>query len=116
VDAIFQRVGDTLVPLAMFAVGLRVRLRPPKERGALVLGLVFKMLVAPAAAWALARALGAPRDILTVATLEAGMPSQISAGALAMLHGFAPELSAALVGYGIALSMLTVPAIAHLLQ
>ena len=39
----------------------------------------------------------------------------ISAAALAMAHGLAPRLSAALVGYGIVLSLLTLPAWAWLL-
>ena len=31
---VLSRVGDTLVPLAMFAVGMRLRLRPPADRAA----------------------------------------------------------------------------------
>jgi len=37
------------------------------------------------------------------------MPSMITAGALAAAAGLAPELAAALVGYGIVLSLATLP-------
>jgi predicted permease len=42
------------------------------------------------------------------------MPSMITAGVLAIAHNLAPRLAAALVGYGILVSMLTVPAWAWL--
>ena len=58
----------------------------------------------------------APPELLKVAVLEAGMPAMITAGALAMLAGLAPELAAALVGYGVVLGMLTLPVLARLLN
>lgn len=115
-DEVLELVGATLTPLAMFAVGLRGKLRPPPERAALALGLTVKMFVAPAVAWGLCRALGASGNVLRVAVLEAGMPPMISASALSMLYGFAPELSAALVSYGMVLSMMTAPALSVLLR
>jgi len=41
--------------------------------------------------------------------LEAAMPSMVTAGALAIAHGLAPRLAAAMVGYGLLLSLLTLP-------
>jgi predicted permease len=41
--------------------------------------------------------------------LEAAMPPMITAAALAIAHDLAPRLAAALVGYGIVLSLLTLP-------
>lgn len=115
VELVLGRLADTLVPLAMFAVGLTVRIRPPKERAALASGLALKMLLLPALAYGFARSVGAAPSVLRVTVLEAGMPPMITAGALALLHGFAPELSAALVGYGILLASITAPALAFLL-
>jgi len=48
-----------------------------------------------------------PAVALRTGVLESGMPSIITAGAQAMASGFA----AALVGYGIILSLLTLPLI-----
>lgn len=53
--------------------------------------------------------------MLRATVLEAAMPSMITAAALAIAHGLAPRLAAALVGYGIVLSMATLPLWAALL-
>jgi hypothetical protein len=115
-EAVLERLGDTLIPIAMFAVGLKLSFRPPKDRLPLVFGLGAKMVLAPLAAVVLARGLGAPALAARVAVLESGMPPMITAGVLATLAGFAPELAAALVGYGVLLSLVTLPVIAWLLQ
>lgn len=115
-DEVLSAIGATLTPIAIFAVGLRARLRPPPERTALAIGLAVKMLVAPALALGLCRMVGAGGNVLRVAVLEAGMPPMISASALSMLYGFAPELSAALVSYGMVLSMVSEPMLAALLR
>ncbi|MCY1458728.1 hypothetical protein D9M71_761360 [compost metagenome] len=48
--------------------------------------------------------------MLQVNVLESAMPTMITAAALAISHRLAPRLAAALVGYGILLSLLTLPA------
>lgn len=116
VDAVLGRIGDTLVPIAMFAVGLKLTLRRPKDAGALAFGLGTKMLVLPLLAAGIARAFpGVSPSVAHVAVLESGMPPMITAGALAVAAGLAPELSAGLVAYGVLLSLVTLPAIAHVL-
>jgi predicted permease len=100
----------------MFAVGLRIELRFPRPWSSFALGLGLKLVLMPLLAWLLARGLGAPPLLAQVAVLEAGMPAMITAGAIAMLAGLAPELAAGLVGYGVLVSMLTLPMIAYLLS
>jgi malate permease and related proteins len=114
-DAVLGRVGDTLSPLAMFAAGMRLRLRLPAERSALVSGLAVKMLLVPACAFLIVRAWGEPGLLGDVAVLEAAMPPMLSAAALASMAGLAPELCAALAGYGIVLAFALVPLLAALL-
>jgi predicted permease len=108
-DPVLARIGDTLSPLAMFAVGLRLQMRPPPQRAALAFGLGVKMLLVPACALVIVRALGASDLPADVAVLEAAMPPMLSAAALASMAGLAPELCAALAGYGIALSFALIP-------
>jgi malate permease and related proteins len=108
-DEVLQRIGDTLAPIAMFAVGMRLRLRPPPERSALVLGLTIKLALMPLCALLLVRALGSESLAAEVAVLEAAMPAMLTAAALASLAGLAPELCAALAAYGIVLAFMTVP-------
>lgn len=114
-DSVFARVGDTLSPLAMFAVGMRLRLRPPPQRSALALGLTTKMVLVPVCAWLLCRALGGHGLAADVAVLEAAMPPMLSAAALASMAGLAPELCAALAGYGIVAAFALLPLLSALL-
>src|SRR5690606_2803854 len=107
-DAVLLEIGNALVPSAIFAVGLRLRITPPKQVSAFVAALSTKLLLMPLCALFLAQLLGAPRDILQVAVLESGMPPMITAGAALMAAGLAPELTAALVGWGIILGVFSV--------
>lgn len=118
VASVVSRVGETLVPLAMFAVGMKLELRPHalSHKAALAFGLTAKMLLLPLLAWLCMRALGQRSEAAEVAVLEAGMPPMITAGALAGAAGLAPGLAAALVGYGVLLALVTVPMIAALIQ
>ena len=108
-EPVLTAAAAPLVPLAMFAVGLKLRFSPPRPARVFSLGLVLKLLVFPCIAWGAARALGANGLVLRVAVLETAMPMMITAGALLMAYGVASELSAAFVSWGLLLSLLTVP-------
>ena len=100
-----------MLPLVMLAVGLSIQLRMPREElPALGYGLLLKLVVLPALALPLAWAFGLSGDALRVGVLESAMPTMITAAALAMMQGLAPRLAAALVAYGIVLSLVTLPA------
>ncbi len=115
-DAALERVGAALVPVAMFAVALKMKLRWPEQRSALAFGLLAKMVLLPALALLLARLTGAPEPVLRVNVMESAMPPMITAGALAVSAGLAPELAAALVGWGIVLSIVSLPVLTMLLE
>lgn len=105
-----QGLSDALLPLAMLTIGLSVKLALPRdELKPLVTGLVLKLLAMPALAWLLVRAMGMGGDMARVTVLESAMPSMVTAGALAISHKLAPRLAAAMVGYGLLLSLLTLP-------
>jgi predicted permease len=108
-DDVLASVGETLVPVAMFAVGMRLRLRPPAERAALWSGLAIKMLLFPAVTFVALRAFGARDLAAQVAILESAMPPMLTAAALASVAGLAPELCAAFAGYGIVFAFMLVP-------
>ncbi len=116
--ALFTSLAATLVPLVMIAVGWQLTLRlRPEVLPPLCAGLSIKLIAAPLIALLGCQLPGIDSSSLAVrvAILEAGMPPMISAGALAIMAGLAPELTAALVGAGILLSFLTLPLLAHLL-
>ena len=111
------QLADAMLPLVMLAVGFSIQLRLPRdELKPLAIGLLLKLLVMPALALPLAWAFGLRGEMLQVNVLESAMPTMITAAALAISHRLAPRLAAALVGYGIVLSLLTLPGWAWLLQ
>ncbi|MET0808279.1 MAG: AEC family transporter [Pseudoxanthomonas sp.] len=117
VAAGLQKLADALLPLVMLAVGLSIQLTLPRDEvKPLALGLLLKLVVMPAIALPLALLFGMDGAMLRVNVLESAMPTMITAGALAIAHNLAPRLAAALVGYGILLSLATLPAWVWLLQ
>ncbi|WP_024888989.1 AEC family transporter [Luteimonas huabeiensis] len=108
---VLQKLADAMLPLVMLAVGLSIRLRMPAEEiGPLAAGLALKLVAMPALALPLSWLFAMPPAMLQVNVLESAMPSMVTAAALAISHGLAPRLAAALVGYGILLSLATLPA------
>jgi len=51
-----------------------------------------------------------------VTIFESAMPPMITAGAVAIMAGLAPRLSAAMVGYGILFAFVSLPIVYQLLQ
>lgn len=107
----------TLVPVIMVAVGFQLRFRLPQEdRGPLAWALGLKMVATPLVALALLIGFGLDDLAVRVTIMEAAMPAMISAGALAIMAGLAPTLSAAVVGYGVLACFATLPLWYFILQ
>ncbi len=116
IAAALQRLADALLPLVVLAIGLSLQLKLPRdELKPLAAGLVLKLAVMPLIALAIAPLLGLSGAAHDTAVLESAMPPMITAAALAISHRLAPGLAAAMVGYGIVLSLATLPAWAWLL-
>jgi predicted permease len=111
IGAGLKQLADAMLPLVMLAVGLSIRLRLSRgELTPLGIGLLLKLVLMPALALPIAWAFGLQGAMLQVNVLESAMPTMITAAALAISHRLAPRLAAAMVGYGILLSLLTLPA------
>lgn len=111
VASALKNLADAMLPLVMLAVGLTIQLRLSRaELAPLSIGLLLKLVVLPAAALPLSWAFGLQGEMLRVNVLETAMPTMITAAALAISHRLAPRLAAAMVGYGIVLSLVTLPA------
>lgn len=112
VASTLEQVGGTLVPIALFSVGLQVRFSLPKELLApACFGLVYKLALAPLAIYALGVATGIGGMTLTVGVLQSAMAPMISAAILAEQHDLEPRLANMVLTVGIALSFVTVPLI-----
>lgn len=112
-----QRLADALLPLVVLAIGLSLQLKLPRdELKPLAVGLALKLALMPLIALGLAPLLGLDATMHDAVVLESAMPPMITAAALAISHRLAPGLAAAMVGYGILLSLVTLPAWAWLLS
>ncbi|MBF0455211.1 MAG: AEC family transporter [Magnetococcales bacterium] len=110
VTSILERLAATLVPVVMVAVGLQLTFHLEKQYvKPLLAGLGLKLFIAPLVALLVCSWLGLEGDPARIAIFEAAMPSMITAGALAIAAGLAPDLMAAMVGVGLLSSYVTLP-------
>jgi malate permease and related proteins len=110
VHGVLAPVGATLTPLALFSVGMQFQFRFGQgQASGLILGLGWKLLLAPLLCWLLGKSLGVSGLVLTVGVLQAAMAPMISAAILADEYELDPQLANAVLGAGIVLSLLTIP-------
>ncbi len=114
---LLRTLGNTLVPLALVSVGYQLHVSQARGKAkALTVGLVFKLAIAPAVMLLLyAGLLGQHGPALQVTIFEAAMPPMIGASIVAMEHELDPPLLTLMVGIGIPLGFLTLPAWYYLL-
>lgn len=113
---LLELLAATLVPAVMIAVGFQLKLRLSREvTSQLGVGLSIKLVGAPLLALAVCKIAGWDSEAARVSVFEAGMPSMVSAGAVAILANLSPALTAALVGLGIILSFMTLPLLYQLI-
>ncbi len=111
ITKMLQQVASAMLPMVGIALGMQLKLRLPRAQLLpLGLGLAGKLLLMPALALGVCAALGLEGDARAAVVLESAMPPMITAAALAAMARLSPELGAALVGYGVVLSMATLPA------
>jgi len=109
VQRMFLRLGSTVTPIALVAVGLQLKFeRKSKYWSFLGVGLLYKLLLMPLVFFILYRLiLGEKTLITTVSIMEAAMAPMITAAILASANGLKPKLAGMMIGVGIPLSFLT---------
>jgi predicted permease len=107
---VLKRMGDTLAPLALLAVGFQLRLGHLAGNGRnLAIGLTFKLLLAPLVLFMLyVPLLGAHGQAIQITLFEASMPPMITAAILATEHDLDPPLATLMVTVGLILSFATI--------
>lgn len=120
VTSLLTRLGSLVVPLALLAVGLQLRVDPAtlrREGARVALGLAVRLAIIPAVfALILRVALRAGGLTIDVAIIELAMSPMITSCLLAIDAGLEPELATLMMGLGVPLSLLTVPLWAWLLR
>lgn len=111
-------VGQLVGPLAMLAVGLRFRLALSDHgRRAARWCLGIKMGLMPLVVLAAAAVAGGLDDpAWSASVLEAGMPPMVTAGVVAAQSDLDGDLAATVVGAGLLLALVTVPALSLLVR
>jgi predicted permease len=109
-EQLIRMVSVTLVPVVMVAVGLQLQLKIPRhDLAAFVFSLSAKLILMPALALLALLLTGLDGLAVKVSVLEAAMPPMITAGAIAMAAGLRTHLVSAIIGYGVLVSVLTLP-------
>lgn len=110
VEQVLDRLADTLTPVALFTVGLALRLGDVSRfRAPICCALFWKLALAPVLVLLVGVAFSISRDITAVTILQCAMAPMITAGILAIDSDLEPPLATAIVGSGIVLSLVTVP-------
>jgi malate permease and related proteins len=117
-EAVLQRLGDLLTPLALFIVGFQLRFQGVRQRiPALVLGLSYKLALAPLVTLgALMLLPGLDLVVKQATVLQIAMAPMVTAALLAAEHDLDPELAVLMVGVGIPLSFATAPLLLSLVH
>jgi predicted permease len=120
VEGFLRLSARTLIPLALISVGGALnfdRTHLQRERKPLALGLLYKLVAAPAAlALFLLCALHARGEAVRITLLEAAMGPMITGAIVAVEYGLDAELCSLMVGIGVPLCLVTVPVWAKLLE
>lgn len=105
IENTLHALASTVIPLALVAAGLQLKLFLPKDEiKPFAVSIGIKLIVAPIIAIIISAIFGWDNMASKVSIMEAGMAPMITAGAVASMAGLAPRLSSAIVGYGIIFS------------
>jgi len=108
VNTVLATFANTIVPIALIAVGLQLKLKLQKDEiKPFSIALLTKLIIAPILAYFVCYIFSWTNEVSLISIMEAGMGPMITAGAVASLAGLAPRLSSAIVGYGILFAFAT---------
>lgn len=108
-QSVFQRLGNTVTPIALVAVGLQLKIDKRSQHwNFLTLGLFFKLILTPLFFVILYKFILKGNGIeVDVSILESAMAPMITAAILASSYGLKPKLSSMMIGFGIPISFVT---------
>lgn len=107
-DPLLQTLAGTLIPLALFSVGMQIRFSHwRKEAKFLALGLGYKLFIAPAIILALVLISGVRGIIAQATVFEAAMAPSITAAIIAGQYELNPKVSNLMASIGIMVSFAT---------
>lgn len=107
-NPLFDMIAATLVPLALFTVGIQLNISGwQKEVKLLSIGLGYKLILAPLMLIGIAFILHLKGIIPQIAVFEAAMAPMITAGVIATQYDLNPRVANLMIGIGILISFFT---------
>jgi len=107
-DPLLDKLLATMSPLALFSIGLQMKLGAFREEWRLIsAGLLYKLILAPCLVLGLAFLLHSTGDLAKISVFEAGMSSHITISLLASQYNLDPRYCSLVVGSGILISFVT---------
>lgn len=111
-ERLLQVASDSLIPVILFSLGLKLNLRGIKESiGLSTVSIGLKMVAVPLVLALLLKVLGLSQLHHKVVLLESSMPAMVMSAVLAIKYGLDAKLAVSAVTLGIFVSFLTVPLI-----
>lgn len=108
IEPLLGSLAVTLVPLALFSVGLQLKLRAWREDAKLInIALSYKLLLAPLIVLLGSLAFGLSGLIAKVSIFEAGMAPMVTGAILATDYNLNPKLANIILSIGIPVSLVT---------
>lgn len=107
-DPIFENLGSTMVPMALFSVGLQLGFKNWKvDKSILLHALNYKLVLAPLIVYGISKLLNTELIYTQVGTIEAAMAPMITGSIIASEFNLRPKLSSLILSFGIILSFIT---------
>ncbi|GLB49231.1 AEC family transporter [Neptunitalea lumnitzerae] len=101
-------IGATLVPLALFSVGLQLNIKNWRTDIRLIsLSLLYKLMIAPSVILLLSLLMQSSGLIKQVTIFEAAMAPMVTAAIIAADYNLNPKLANMILGLGIPISLIT---------
>ena len=108
INPFLDKLVATVSPMALFSIGLQLKLKGIKQEWRLITaGLTYKLILAPALVFLLVLAMGTTGNLARITIFEASMSSHITASLLASQYNMNPRYCSLIVGVGILASLIT---------
>lgn len=108
IEPVLDMLGATLVPLALFSVGLQLKLRFSRtDLRYINMALGYKLILAPFLVLGIAMALGIGGMHAKISVFEAGMAPMVTGAIIATDYNLNPKLANIILSLGIPISLLT---------
>jgi predicted permease len=105
----FQKIGATVSPVALVAVGLQIRIEKTKHMPFALLGLFFKLVLTPLFFLVLYKLILSRDGMdIDVSIIESAMAPMVTASVLASTYNLKPRLASLMIGIGIPASLVTI--------